>query len=96
MSTDDQIKVVETLEILEQDFGFYVPAGRNSSLQFMAHLWEPLRVIHKPLILHLVSEASLVFSHAFLSFMGFHKSHIGGFNYWIKNAPSQADTDTAV
>ena len=45
-------------------------------LQFMAHLWEPLRVVHKPLAVHLVSEAWGLVTHSILLWMGFsHGSH---------------------
>ena len=45
-------------------------------LQFMAHLWEPLRVVHKPLAVHLVSEVWGLVTHGILLWMGFsHGSH---------------------
>ena len=56
---------------MERRWGVTFPAGRNPNLRFMAHLWEPLRVIHKPLALHAACEAGVVACRAALWLAGF-------------------------
>ena len=38
---------------------------------FMAHLWEPLRVHHKPLVVHLFSEVAGAANRIWLLMLGF-------------------------
>ena len=47
--------------------------GKNPDITFMAHLWEPLRVWHKPLIVHVFSEAAGAVSSVWLLTLGFRK-----------------------
>ena len=51
--------------------GYTFPPGRNNDIQFMGHLWEPLRVMHKPLAMHLTSEAVALATDASLFALGF-------------------------
>ena len=69
---------------VEKRWGVTFAAGRNPALRFMAHLWEPLRVIHKPLALHAACEAATLASHAALWCAGFRKHHVAGFDYWYR------------
>ena len=69
---------------VERRWGVTFAAGRNPALRFMAHLWEPLRVIHKPLALHAACEAATLTSHAALWCAGFRKHHVAGFDYWYR------------
>eukprot|EP00892_Ulva_mutabilis_P006768 jgi/Ulvmu1/4463/UM002_0188.1 len=85
MSETEQQLVSDTLEDLEQAFSFQIPEGTNPDLQFMAHLWQPLRVFHKPLLVHTISEASVVLTHAVLLFIGFKRHNCSSFTYWTKH-----------
>jgi hypothetical protein len=97
MTAAEQEEVRQCLEELEDRFGFRVPDGpHNPDLQFMCHLWEPLRVMHKPFLLHLGSEASTLLSHAVLSLMGFTKYHTGTLSYWAKNLSPPDKTGATV
>ena len=51
---------------LQDTFNVQFPKGSNPDLQLMQHLWEPLRVVHKPLMLHVVSEMSTFCTHLLL------------------------------
>lgn len=59
------------MEEIERKFGVSFPPGRNTSISFMAHLWEPLRWIHKPLAVFLGAEAMCVATDALLYAQGF-------------------------
>lgn len=85
MTEAEQQLVSDTLEDLEQRFSFKIPPGTNPDLQFMAHLWQPLRVSHKPLLVHAISEVSVIFTHAILLFMGFERRNGASFTYWTKH-----------
>ena len=56
---------------IEKKFGVSFPPGRNTSITFMAHLWEPLRWIHKPLAVFLGAEIMCVATDALLYAQGF-------------------------
>lgn len=58
---------------MEAEWGATFPEGRNPDISFMAHIWEDLRVLPKPLILHLASEGANLAGHAMLRCMGFRK-----------------------
>jgi hypothetical protein len=49
--------------MIEDAWGVKFPEGSNDSLQLMGHLWEPLKVVHKPLFVHLASEGSILVTH---------------------------------
>ncbi|CAL8465236.1 g4771 [Coccomyxa elongata] len=74
---------------MEAEWGATFPEGRNPDISFMAHIWEDLRVLPKPLALHLASEAANLAGHAVLRCMGFRKDCCQGFTYWIRQ-PSRA------
>ena len=48
-----------------------LPEGRNPDIRFMAHVWEDLRVLPKPLALHLACEVMSMAGHAVLRLLGF-------------------------
>ena len=48
-----------------------LPEGRNPDITFMAHVWEDLRVLPKPLALHLACEVMSMVGHAVLRLRGF-------------------------
>lgn len=47
---------LDMVTTLEQALGLKFPEGRNSSVRFMAHLWEPLKCHYRPLAVYLVLE----------------------------------------
>lgn len=97
MTAAEQATVVETLCTLEAAFEVHIPEGYNDKLEFMAHLWQPLRVLHKPLLVHLFSEASVLLTHGCLLFMGFRRHRVHGYNYWARGAaePTAAAAEDA-
>ena len=66
-----QEDVHDFLHMLELRHGVKLPPGRNPNIRFMAHLWEPLRVLPKPLLMYLTSEAVGLATDAALRVMGF-------------------------
>jgi hypothetical protein len=86
MTAAEKAAVVDTLHNLEVTFEVHIPDGYNDRLEFMAHLWQPLRVVHKPLLVHLFSEASVLLTHGCLLFMGFRRHRVHGYNYWARGA----------
>ena len=77
---------------LERRWGVTFPPGRNPALRFMAHLWEPLRVIHKPLALHAACEVGVVATRALLWAVGFRREEVAGFEYWVRDGKDAAGT----
>lgn len=59
------------IDRIETKFGVKFALGRNASIDFMAHLWEPLRWIHKPLALYLGAETMFIATDALLYAQGF-------------------------
>lgn len=55
----------------ETKFNINFEEGRSDDIQFMAHLWEPLRWIHKPLFVFLGAEMMWVATDALLYAQGF-------------------------
>ena len=61
------------------------PAGTNPAATFMAHLWEPLRTLHKPLALHAAGEAMRAATDGALWCLGFDRAVSGaGVRYWVR------------
>jgi hypothetical protein len=89
MSAEEQAEVKSSLLKLEATFDFHVPdveeGPNNKDLSFMCHLWEPLRVVHKPLAFVIMMEASTGASIIMLSLLGFQKYTTPTFVYWAKN-----------
>ena len=59
------------LDWLELRHDVRIPRGRNPDLRFMASIWEPLRVLPKPLLMYLVAETMGLCTDAVLWGMGF-------------------------
>ncbi|EIE23278.1 hypothetical protein COCSUDRAFT_47573 [Coccomyxa subellipsoidea C-169] len=76
---------------MEAEWGATFPEGRNADISFMAHVWEDLRVLPKPLALHIASEAASLLGATMLRCMGFRKDCCQGFTYWIRqpNRPAR-------
>ena len=55
--------MLEYTQLIEDTWGVRFPPGSNDDLQLMGHLWEPLKVFHKPLFVHLASESSMLVTH---------------------------------
>lgn len=89
MSLEQQEQVKDALIRLEAVFDFHVPdvaeGPSNKDLRFMCHLWEPLRVIHKPLAFVIMMEACTGASSIILCILGFRKYSTPTFTYWAKN-----------
>jgi hypothetical protein len=66
LSEEDQQTVKHFNQRLQDTFDVQFPKGSNPDLQLMQHLWEPLRVVHKPLMIHVFSEMSTFCTHALL------------------------------
>ena len=62
----EHAKVLQCVRDIEEAWHIAFPAGYNEQLQLMGHLWEPLRVFHKPLLVHLASEGSMFVTHLLL------------------------------
>ncbi|BDA49445.1 hypothetical protein COCOBI_14-0620 [Coccomyxa sp. Obi] len=84
-----QRAVAEFVDQIELEWGVKFSEGRNSEIGFMAHVWEDLRVLPKPLALHLVCELVSALATALLWQMGFRMDTCHGFTYWIRR-PDQA------
>ena len=56
---------------LEKKFSYSFKEGYNEGLRYMAHLQEPLRVLHHPLAVHVGSEGVTLATHGALLAMGF-------------------------
>ena len=56
---------------IEDTFGMRFEEGRNPDIRFMAHLWEPLRWIHSPLVVYVAAEGLWMGSSLLLRALGF-------------------------
>jgi len=56
---------------IEDSFGMRFEEGRNPDIEFMAHLWEPLRWIHTPLAVYVGAEGLWMASSLLLRALGF-------------------------
>ena len=67
------------IERIEAKFGVHFLEGRNHDIEFMAHLWEPLRWIHKPLLVFLAAETMGLVTDIVLYAQGFrsHRHNVG-------------------
>lgn len=72
LSEEDQDTVKRFNQQLQTAFNVKFTKGSNPDLQLMQHLWEPLRVVHKPLMLHVVSEMSTFCTHLLLQVCEIH------------------------
>jgi len=56
---------------IESKYGVTFPEGRNPDVEFMAHLWEPLRWMHKPLVVYIFAECMGLATDCLLRVLGF-------------------------
>ena len=63
MTPEDQKRVERYTEEIARAWNIRFPTGSNPELQLMGHLWEPLKVVHKPLFVHIASEMSVLLTH---------------------------------
>ena len=56
---------------IEQTFQLKLEEGRNPDVEFMAHLWEPLRWLHKPLAVYMLAECMGLTTSCLLHALGF-------------------------
>lgn len=56
---------------VERKFGIRFPPGYNRRVRFMAHAHDPLRYIHKPLLVHASGELLRLLTSCALYSMGF-------------------------
>jgi hypothetical protein len=97
LSAKELQTVREFLIKVEKAWGIRFPEGHDPSLRFMAHVWEPLRIWHKPLVLYGFTEAAGRIAHVLMRLMGFKKNRMGGFDCWTTVAAPcsipQAETE---
>lgn len=63
LADEDQKRVQRYTVEIARAWNIKFPPGSNPELQLMGHLWEPLKVVHKPLFVHLASEMSVLLTH---------------------------------
>lgn len=82
LDPEEQTAVEDFVAAVEKKWDMDFPPGYDSSLRFMAHVWEPLRVQHKLLIVYAVTELAARIAHLLLRWMGFSKGQQGAFTSW--------------
>ena len=70
-SMQDRTQVAYFVTRCEEAWSTNFLEGKNHNITFMAHLWEPLRVHRKPLVVHLFSEVAGAASRIWLLMLGF-------------------------
>ena len=55
---------------------------KPTNIKFMGHIYEDLRVYHKPLLVYAVTETLAITAHILLFFMGFRRSRHDTFSVW--------------
>lgn len=100
LSTEKQHHILSFVHHAEQIFGMqFSYAPYDPSLKFMAHVWEHMRVFHKPLIIYAFTEIAARIAHVLLQWIGFHKKKQGNFVTWIRLPDEETmhtSSDTAV
>jgi pimeloyl-ACP methyl ester carboxylesterase len=85
LTDEERCGVTTYVARVEAKYGQRFGPGRNPDVRFMAHLWEPLRVLHKPLALHALAEVMRLATDGALWAAGFESGVTAcGFRYWIK------------
>ncbi|KAK9841742.1 hypothetical protein WJX81_000194 [Elliptochloris bilobata] len=77
----------EYIDRIEEVWDVCFKEGHTPGLRFMAHLWEDLRYMHKPLAVHLAAEAMGLLTAVMLLALGFRMRRMQGFTYWVRGAP---------
>ncbi|DBA90114.1 TPA: hypothetical protein ACH3X1_003430 [Trebouxia sp. C0004] len=78
-----------TIDTVEKHHNVQFPPGTNANIGFMAHSWEPLRTLHKPLLVYVISEIWGVCMHLFFCCVGFKRVQQGSISFWIKQPATQ-------
>ena len=87
LTPSERAAVSDYVERIESKYGRPFAPGHNPDVSFMAHLWEPLRVLHKPLALHALAEGMRIATDGALWIAGFKQGRTAcGFRYWVKPA----------
>lgn len=69
---------------LEQAWGLTLKDGRDPKLDFMAHLWQPIRCHYRPLAFYVGIELLFAMKHVIMLAIGFTAHKHQGFNYYTK------------
>lgn len=67
----EKMRGLAYIEQIESKFGVEFEEDRNPDVEFMAHLWEPLRWMHKPLAVYLFAECMSLATDCLLYVLGF-------------------------
>jgi pimeloyl-ACP methyl ester carboxylesterase len=99
--TPEQLGLVQNfLSTAEERWNITFPPGFNDSsdIKYMAHVWEPLRVQHKPLLIYIITEFAAKIAHFLLRWMGFQKGQQGAFISWttMSGATSSSNSNIAL
>ena len=71
MGAQEKARGLAYIAQIEQTFQLQFEEGRNPDVQFMAHLWEPLRWLHKPLAVYMLAECMGLVTSCLLHALGF-------------------------
>jgi len=72
---------------------------KPTNIKFMGHIYEDLRVYHKPLLVYAVTETLAIIAHILLFFMGFRRSRHHTFSVWTwqpKHNTTSNSTDVSL
>ena len=94
LSPEGRAGVADFVDRIQVSYNTRFEPGRNPRIEFMAHLWEPLRVVHSPLALRLALESMRLLTVLVLRVAGFRKGTVeiaegarGGrgssYDYWV-------------
>lgn len=82
-----QIATDEFIQEVSSTWDVSFPEGFNAEVTPMTHLWEPLRVGFKPVIIHLASEICGGLTRILLCCQGYKTTKQDGFAFWIWRPP---------
>mmetsp|Transcript_17579 Transcript_17579/g.52802 ORF Transcript_17579/g.52802 Transcript_17579/m.52802 type:complete len:1028 (-) Transcript_17579:267-3350(-) len=69
---------------MERVWGIRFEAGRSAGVRPMLHLWEPLAVVPKPLVVHAVAELCGALTRRHLHHQGYTPTVNTGFTFWLR------------
>lgn len=81
----------DMLEAIEKAWQVQFPDGSDPGIEFMDHLWKPLKCNYRPLCFYLANEVAAVLKHVLMIASGFSCYSHGGFTYYTydMNTPQQ-------
>ncbi|KAL4459101.1 hypothetical protein ABPG75_013966 [Micractinium tetrahymenae] len=82
LSGKQRAQIRQFVDEVEAAWGVSFQPGFDPDLPFMAHVWEPLRTYHKPLIMFALTELLARAAHLLMFLMGFRPGRQGRFTYW--------------